>query len=193
MKVGEAAFALERATGAPAGTEAGTASALLAQAQDDTDAALAALRETVAGVHSRLLAEQGLEAAVRDLAARLGGPGGEVVVRVPHRLPDLPPGVASAAWFFASEALTNAAKYAPDAPVSVVLAADASLHVTVVDEGPGGAVILPGHGLAGMRERLGAFGGHLVVASPAGGPTTLAARIPLLLRAGEPGVGREDP
>ena len=59
------------------------------------------------------------------------------------------------------------------------------------DAGPGGAAIVGGRGLAGMRERLRAFGGDLTVTSPPGGPTTVAARLPLLLRSGEPGVWEE--
>ena len=66
--------------------------------------------------------------------------------------------------------------------------ADDTLHLTVVDTGPGGAVVTAGRGLAGMKERLAAFGGTLSVSSPAGGPTTVAARIPLLLQEGEQGV-----
>ena len=92
MKVGEAALALEQVTTAhPDDRAAKTAAELIGQAQDDADAALHALRETVAGVHSRLLAEQGLEPALRELAARFDGPGREVTLRIPHRLPDLPP------------------------------------------------------------------------------------------------------
>lgn len=190
MKVGEAALALDAVTaGHPDDRAARAAADLLGQAQDDTDAALAALRETVAGVHSRLLSEQGLDPALRELAARFSRPDREVVLRIPHPLPELPHGVAAAAWFFVAEALTNATKYAPGAPVSVVVVADSSLHASVVDEGPGGAVITPGRGLAGMRERLSAFGGTLELASPDGGPTTVSARIPLLLRTGESGIG----
>ena len=186
MKVGEAALALEQVTAAhPDDRAAKTAAELIGQAQDDADAALHALRETVAGVHSRLLAEQGLEPALRELAARFDGPGREVTLRIPHRLPDLPPGVASAAGVLASEALTNAAKYAPGADLSLVVAAGQDLHVSIVDEGPGGAELRPGHGLAGMRERLEAFGGTLTVSSPPGGPTSVSARIPLLLNIGE--------
>lgn len=160
-------------------------SRLLEAAQDDADAAMKALRNTVQGIHPKVLSDVGLEAAVRDIAARSGL---DVTVRVPRPLPPMPEGVVAAAYFFVSEALTNVAKYARDTPVTVLLMADDTLHLTVVDSGPGGAVITPGHGLAGMKERLAAFGGTLTVASPSGGPTTLAARIPLLLREGEQGV-----
>jgi two-component system sensor kinase len=39
-----------------------------------------------------------------------------------------------------------------------------------------------------MRERLAAVGGELTISSPPGGPTQLAATIPLLLERGEPAV-----
>lgn len=181
LKVGEASLALAEPVAGTDAARLGTARTLLANAQDEVDLALRALRETVAGVHSRLLAQQGLEAAVRELAARLSTGARPIQVRVPHALPEVPTGVASAAWFFAAEALTNAAKYAPDAQVSVVLAADRFLHVSVVDDGPGGARFTEGGGLAGIRERLDAFDGRVELASPPGGPTTVGARIPLLL------------
>src|SRR5699024_4188681 len=88
--------------------------------------------------------------------------------------------------FLCAEALTNAAKQAPGADVSVLLIADEHLHITVVDQGPGGVRISPGAGLAGMRDRLDAFGGWLESTSPEGGPTSLSARIPLLLDRGQP-------
>ena len=103
------------------------------------------------------------------------------------------PLVLSSAWYFASEALTNAAKHAPGAHVSILVVADTALHVSVVDDGPGGAVLTGGHGLSGIRERLRTFGGDLTLTSPSGGPTTVVARIPLLLRHGESGVPPRTP
>ncbi len=189
MKVGEALLLLDGLRAAGDSPRLAALSKLLDGAQDDTDGALRALRETVAGVHSRTLAEQGLEAAVRELAERLSASGAPIEVRVPFPLPPLPGGVVSAAWFFASEALTNAIKHAPGSRVSVLLVADTTLLVSVVDDGPGGAQLRPGHGLAGLRERLRAFGGEMTMTSPQGGPTVVTARIPLLLRRGESGVG----
>ena len=43
-------------------------------------------------------------------------------------------------------------------------------------------------GLAGMAERLAAFGGEMSLSSPPGGPTRVAGSIPLLLDRGQPGV-----
>lgn len=161
---------------------------LLASAQDTTDEALRALRATVTGIHPTVLSDRGLEAAVREITTRSPQ---QVVVRVPHPLPPIPQGVAATVYFLVSEAITNATKHAPDAQVTVLLHADEQLHVSIVDDGPGGAAIQSGRGLAGMTERLAAFGGVFHLASPQGGPTSITARIPLLLAAGTPGVVME--
>jgi len=50
--------------------------------------------------------------------------------------------------------------------------------LTVRDDGRGGALLVPGHGLAGLSERVQGLGGSLSVDSPLGGPTVLVARIP---------------
>jgi signal transduction histidine kinase len=48
----------------------------------------------------------------------------------------------------------------------------------VVDDGSGGAVAVPGRGLAGMADRVAAMGGTLhVTAGPAGG-TSVRAELP---------------
>jgi signal transduction histidine kinase len=45
-------------------------------------------------------------------------------------------------------------------------------------DGRGGAVVIPGGGLAGIAGRLAAVDGRLAVDSPPGGPTTITAVIP---------------
>jgi signal transduction histidine kinase len=75
-------------------------------------------------------------------------------------------GADIAAYRIIQEALTNALKYARGAPTAVTLDyREDDLKIEVVDDGPGvgrqdGA---PGHGLAGMRERVSVFGGKLEV------------------------------
>src|SRR5690625_7050970 len=167
MKVGEAALLLE------ADEDPANVRSLIVQAQDASESALAALRRTVAGVHPAMLSDLGLESAVRELAAASAI---DVLVRVPHRLPAVPDASAAAAYFLVSEALTNIAKYAPDAGASVLIGADDQLHVSVVDDGDGGATVESGHGLVGMTERREAFGGVLTVSSAAGGPSGGSAR-----------------
>ncbi|WP_082418259.1 sensor histidine kinase [Flaviflexus massiliensis] len=172
MKLGEASLSLD-----PDSVEG----KLLAGAMDDAETAMKALRQTVHGIHPQVLTDMGLEAAVRDLARRFDN----VEVRCPRPLPSLPRGVTASGYFFVSEALTNSAKYG--GPAVVLLIADENLHVTVTDQGQGGATIRPGHGLSGMKERLAAFGGTLTVSSPEGGPTEVRAKMPLLLNIGESG------
>ncbi|WP_243694837.1 hypothetical protein [Labedella populi] len=53
------------------------------------------------------------------------------------------------------------------------------LRVVIGDDGHGGAQPLEGHGLAGLDERVRGVGGRLDVWSPAGGPTTVTATLPL--------------
>ena len=48
----------------------------------------------------------------------------------------------------------------------------------VTDNGHGGAAPTPGHGLAGLDERVRGLRGMLVIDSPAGGPTTIGAHVP---------------
>src|SRR5699024_8615713 len=114
------------------------------------------------------------------------GYGPHVLVSAPHPLPQLSPSVLAAGYFFCAAALTNAAKHAPGAEVSVLLIADHYLHITVVDQGHVGVRLKPGAGLAGMRDRLDDAGGRLQSTSPEGGPTRLASRIPLRLDRGQP-------
>lgn len=193
MQVGEASMLLDQARQSADGAvisddrshQLAQAAVLLNRAQDTTDQALTELRRTVAGIHPKVLSDMGLEEAVRDIASRSGL---NVTVRVPHPLPKLPEGVVAAAYFLVSESLTNVAKYAGNVPVTVLLAADQDLHVSIVDMGPGGAVMKPGHGLSGMKERLLAFGGDLRVSSPPGGPTSVSTNLPLLLFKGEPTI-----
>ena len=46
-------------------------------------------------------------------------------------------------------------------------------------DGAGGAVISPGGGLAGLRDRVGTLDGWLGLASPAGGPTVVHVELPI--------------
>ncbi|MGV3073143.1 sensor histidine kinase [Corynebacterium phoceense] len=164
----------------------GEAAQLVAAAKKDLDAGLAALRTTVHGIHPQVLKDHGLVAALSDVASSYGP---HVSVFAPHPLPSLSPSVLAAGYFFGAEALTNAAKHAPGAPVTVLVTSDADLHISVVDEGPGGAAVVPGQGLAGMAQRLEAFGGALTLSSPPSGPTRVACSIPLLVDRGASGLG----
>jgi signal transduction histidine kinase len=147
------------------------------------EGALGQARETVAelrslsrGVAPPLLVDRGLAAALGEMLSLSAVP-------VESRLdvPDgLPPHVETAVYFVVAEALTNIAKHSGATAASVaVTPVAADLEVRVSDDGVGGAHLAKGQGLAGLRQRLTAVDGTLEVASPAGGPTVLVARIPL--------------
>jgi signal transduction histidine kinase len=55
---------------------------------------------------------------------------------------------------------------------------DDVVQVVVTDDGVGGAVSQPGHGLAGLAGRVAAAGGTLGVVSPVGGPTRIEVTLP---------------
>jgi signal transduction histidine kinase len=89
-----------------------------------------------------------------------------------------PPVVETAAYFVIAEALTNAVKHAPGAPVRVTVdETDATLRVEVADRGPGGADPY-GSGLTGLRQRVEALDGTLSVTSLQGDGTTIRAVLP---------------
>jgi signal transduction histidine kinase len=88
--------------------------------------------------------------------------------------------VEVAAYYAVSEALANAAKHAHASAVHVELdAPDATLRLSIRDDGIGGADPARGSGLTGLRDRIEAVGGTFDVTSPAGGGTTLLIEIPV--------------
>jgi signal transduction histidine kinase len=98
-------------------------------------------------------------------------------VRVEGRLPDR---VEVAAYYAVSEMLTNAAKHAQASVVRVnVAGGDGKLHVSVRDDGIGGADPSGGSGLVGLRDRVEALGGAISLQSPRGEGTALYLELPL--------------
>jgi signal transduction histidine kinase len=138
------------------------------------DRAIDELRQLVHGVMPAMLVENGLEAAVEDLADRLPVPT-TVDVRVPD---DLPPVVQSTAYFVVAEALTNAVKHSGATQLVVrIRRADADVHIEVRDDGCGGARVGGHGGLRGARDRVEALGGRFHVADLPDGGTRLQGRL----------------
>ena len=93
-----------------------------------------------------------------------------------------PAPVESAAYFAVSELLANVSKHAQPGQAWVDLRHESGmLHVTVGDDGAGGADPAKGTGLAGVERRLAAFDGVLAISSPPGGPTIVTMEIPCAL------------
>ena len=148
---------------------------LVGDAHQELQRAIAELRNLARGVHPAVLTDRGLDAALSALAAR-----SPVPVRLDVRLDARPPAsVEATAYFIVAEALTNAARYANATHVDVrVQEVDGKLHVTVVDDGVGGAREQSGGGLAGLADRASSVEGSLQIASPVGGPTVINAELP---------------
>ncbi len=155
-------------------TDADAARALLAEARVGAGEALRELRDLARGIHPPVLADRGLEAAVRSLAAASPIP---VTVSVENPGRTKPP-VESAAYFVVAEALANAGKYAGANRLSVQVARGGGvLSVEIEDDGVGGADA-SGSGLSGLRRRVEALDGSLTVTSPPGGPTIVRSELP---------------
>jgi signal transduction histidine kinase len=148
---------------------------LLAEARRSTGQALDELRGLVRGIHPPVLADRGLDGAVRALALSLPLP-----VDVDSELTERPPApVEAAAYFAVVEALTNTIKHSAATRAWVRLRhEDGLLRIEVGDDGMGGARSTPGGGLHGVERRLSAFDGILAISSPIGGPTIVTMEIP---------------
>jgi signal transduction histidine kinase len=158
-------------------TDPDAARATLAEAATMTTEALEELRALSRGIAPPVLADRGLAAALAAVAARSPVPV-ELAVGLPTGQ-RLPPAVENSAYFLVSEALANVAKHSDATVVRVDVArAGDRLRVEVEDDGQGGAVLAPGHGLAGLADRLFAVDGVLAVDSPRGGPTRLVGELP---------------
>jgi signal transduction histidine kinase len=156
------------------------AKGLISEAMQQSKDALEELRALSRGFAPPILLDRGLAAAVESAAVRSSIPA-----RLIDELPSgtaLPQEIERNAYFVASEALTNAIKHsgATDIELRIALSDDRRwLEVFIADNGDGGAAATPGHGLAGLDERLRGVGGTLAIDSPEGGPTLLTARLPL--------------
>ncbi|MFZ0834326.1 MAG: histidine kinase [Mycobacterium sp.] len=161
-------------------TDPSAAKALIAEAHADAKTALVELRNVVRGIAPTILSDRGLDAALSSVVQRAPVPT-TLDIDLPRRLPAE---TESVAYFVVAEALTNTAKHsqASRAVVTVRLVqAENKLHVSVFDDGRGGAGIsdsATATGLRGLAERVRAARGNFTVSSPATGPTTVTAVLP---------------
>jgi signal transduction histidine kinase len=145
----------------------------LNEAVGEVGRAIEELRELARGVRPAGL-DDGLKPALRALALRSALR--TTVDATEERFEDR---LETAAYFVASEALTNAAKHARASLVELNLTrSNGTLVLNVADDGVGGALVADGSGLAGITDRVAALGGSLRVISPHGGGTVVTAELP---------------
>lgn len=160
-----------------------TARKLISEAHGDAMSALAELRNVVRGIAPTILADRGLDAALSAVVQRTETSGVPTTldIHLPVRLPEE---VEACAYFVVAEALTNVARHADATQAVVTVRTDEAantLHVSVFDDGRGGAHIDTDEdstGLRGLAERVRAARGTFTVSSPVTGPTIVTAVLP---------------
>jgi signal transduction histidine kinase len=143
---------------------------------DQLTAALDELREIARGIHPAILSEAGLGAALKTLSRRSAVPVA-LQLNLDSRLEEP---IEVAAYYIASEALTNTVKHAQASIVELhVDCRDGALTLALRDDGIGGADPGGGSGLIGLQDRVEALGGTISVASPPGQGTSLRVVLPV--------------
>jgi signal transduction histidine kinase len=138
------------------------------------------LRALAHGIYPPLLADRGIEEALRSAAGRAALPTQVEASGLGRHSPE----VEAAVYFCCLEALQNAGKHAGEGASATVKVWEepGALLFEVADNGAGfdaAGAKGKGAGFVNMGDRLGAMGGTLQVRSAPGRGTTLAGRIPL--------------
>ncbi len=132
------------------------------------------------GESASLAPQPGLHELDR-LVSQVRGSGLDVEVAVEGERYDLPPGMDLAAYRIVQEALTNALRHSRANRARVVLRyGPTRLDIEVEDDGRGlvGATT-GGHGLVGVRERVGLYDGTVDIGPGSSGGVRLAASLPV--------------
>jgi len=146
---------------------------VLDEAVAELGTAVSELRQLAHGIRPSCL-DDGLVPALSHLVSSTPLP---ITLRVTTG--ELETDVETTAYYVAAEAITNAVKHAGARHIALdVDVVAGQLHVRVSDDGSGQAAVLPGSGLAGLVDRVGAHGGHLSVDSRSGAGTVVEAVLP---------------
>ena len=162
-------------------------------AQDELRVVLGLLREEEAGAAPLAPAPRLADVAALVSAVRASGTPVELQMSGADR--QLSPALELSVYRVIQEALTNVVKHAPGARAAIDLAVSANhIRLEVADDGGpagGGPAGRPaageavqagpgtGHGIVGMRERIGAFGGRLAAGPGADRGFRVIAEIPI--------------
>lgn len=145
------------------------------EAADRLSEAITDLRRIAHGIRPAVLGEAGLLPALRALLRT----SGIAAALSAAELPAAEPVREDTIYFVVAEALSNTLKHASAQrfAVSVETRGD-RLHLTIDDDGRGGAVSGLEGGLRGVRDRLLALGGNISIDSPTGQGTRLVVDLP---------------
>ena len=137
--------------------------------------AIETLARLTNGIYPAVLAQEGLEPALRAAAS-----GCPIPVEIESSLADrLPDEVEASLYFCSLEALQNAAKHSGATRITIRLTPSGGACLEVADDGHGFASpATTGSGLANMHDRIESIGGTLAIESLPGRGTTLIARVP---------------
>ncbi len=155
---------------------------LLAHLSESLDAGIALKRRIIEDLRPSSLSNLGLKATLTTQCAEFAQRA-ELTVDTQLDELTLPDEQALAIYRMVQEALTNIAKYAEAHRVQVVLRRSGDqIELRVEDDGRGfDPAVHPtsgGHGLRGMRFRIRACGGDVVIRSAPGQGTTVKALLP---------------
>jgi signal transduction histidine kinase len=143
----------------------GEGAALVRQAHGLTKLLLADVREVVGSLRDD--GSIALTTALRTLVA--GIPKPEIHLSVPEDLAIREPAQAHALFRCVQEIVTNTLRHASARHLWIELAeGPEGLRVHARDDGRGAAVVSPGHGIAGMQERVRDLGGRVEFGSNPG-------------------------
>jgi signal transduction histidine kinase len=147
----------------------------LESAQREVLVAIDELRDLAHGIHPSVLTRFGLARATTELAGR-SAVSTQLLALPAIRFDDT---AEATAYYVFAEAMTNAQKHSHATSIEVRgHLVPGGLRVEVADNGVGGAEESHGVGLQGLRDRVEAMGGVLIVASPRGAGTRVTATIP---------------
>jgi signal transduction histidine kinase len=129
------------------------------------------------------LAPQPRLEALPALIEQTSAEGTETTLSVTGTAHSLPAGLDLAIYRVVQEALTNVRRHAAATRCEVSLEyAEDCVNIAIVDDGRGACsngAAPPGHGLIGMRERVGLYGGDLTTVSLPGGGFQVRATLPV--------------
>jgi len=155
------------------------------EALDLLDRTIGDLRRIIARLSPRILEEMGLLAAIRKEARELCKHTGlRARLELPKSLGEIPHEIEVALYRLVQEALHNIAKHAKATNFLVRLEFDHwGARLFVEDDGMGfsrgSGSSSKSFGIAGMRERIAAFGGHVRIRSRKGRGTQLKVLLPV--------------